>query len=329
VGSSWLLDSLRGFPGVRAYGEMRWLMPYQALMPEMHFYLGGIDNPLWDDMAPRLSGIALRVMKLKFDPYGFILPSYFEQIANEVDPTAIVSLRRCYFDIWQTWKLYGIRHLADRSQEEAAIRDADRDEKEALERFFAMFSDPLERLELMIDTGDGPGEISPDVTRYPIRDIVDDMLVFFYNDYMISKYVLPITKSLVIAYEDIADEFERLALFLGIMPSSRMSEKPLRSLLKRMEPKGEPLLEPSAGLYALSSYLQRRLAVAEAADFADDTVSCRGDRIEFRLPGIADLLSRFPETSRLQELVDGETWRAARSIYVPVMKATSLLSAAE
>ena len=119
VGSTWIQVSMHSLPEVFCTREIRWRMPYMYQAPPVHTYVDSTTTSIKERMEfgrrmARKDEATVVGAKLKFDPYGFAPPSAYADLGRILEPDVhVIFLRRSYFEIFQTWKAFGIRHLAN------------------------------------------------------------------------------------------------------------------------------------------------------------------------------------------------------------------------
>jgi hypothetical protein len=291
VGGTWLAAALNGVPDVSCAKELRWLMPYQARVG-VHSYLDPT-NLSTTTVAAMIDaandiGAHTRLLgtKLKFDPYGYVAPREFARIGVALPAdTAAIFLRRDYFEIFLSWKVYGIRHRANPDFFNAAPASRLR----GLEEFFEMHAAPVTAKPITFVAGPSCWEENG-TTNYSIDMAIHDLLVLFYNDLMIFEHIAD--RGLCLRYDDIAGNADSIAQWLSIDApalSASLALSPLAKLEDGDFPRQwscQPLEDVSRLLMDTFDRVARgRLAVS-------GVVSARSDRIVFTVAGLAQLISR-------------------------------------
>jgi hypothetical protein len=306
-------------PSVFATREIRWRLTYMHDAPPVHTYVDRTTRSIKEriDFGYRASGrkrdaIAIGA-KLKFDPFGYTAPSAFAALGEIIeDDVHVVFLRRRYFDIFATWKAFGIRHLANPN---AKVREKKRPggaaaEDARINRFHSLHGLPLEQKSVCI-TDDG-GVLARvlrnrldagQILHCSAGDAIDELLGLFYNDVLGLAAVSEHARIDILYYEDIRSRFFSVTEKLGL----GISEGEAIDLLDnaptlQIEPPDAKLVFPDKGLKAVSNYLDATFNRIRARELAASDV-IRTDEaegsIEFYLPELASILEQHPETRAL------------------------------
>lgn len=366
VGSTWLQAALHALPGVFSTREIRWRMPYQEQVWPVHTYVDSTTRSMKERLdhgrnRTRHRHVAATGAKLKFDPYGFVAPAAFASLSRIIEPDILVVLaRRSYFEILQTWKVFGIRHLANPAfrrkpagPASPAVPADPREERRAA-RFLAVHGEaPAVRTLLLTRDGHalaparcatGHSGGKPAVIRYPVEEAIDDLLVLFYNDVCALSLIRDRDDALLLDYRDIPERFSGIARRL--LPD--VTEAECRAILanpatRQIEPDGVQLVFPEAALRAVSAHLSEVFRELHEGTLKTIDVlhhDANPGRVTFALPGLQDILDRYPETRglaappraaarhRLARLLAGRptpgaragagTWAGKRPIYEPL-----------
>ncbi len=285
--------------------------------------------------------------KLKFDPYGYAPPSAFADLGKIVeDDVRVILLRRSYFEIFQTWKAFGIRHLANPNAKKFK-NGADRtsDDKARISRFHTMHGVPLDMKRVLLCSD---GNViarylhnkykSSDTLHYSVGDAIDDMLVLFYNDVCGLSVIEAHDNSDVFSYQDIRSKFFDLAQYLSVPVSAEKCEEVLdNAATRQIEPTGVTLVFPDEALREISDYLEtlfHRIRTGELK--AQDVIrySHAGCTVSFHLPGLASIFAKHEETEALLQsatvrssamlrrlLTDGRVPRRLRRLFASNVRA--------
>jgi hypothetical protein len=305
IGSTWLATSLHFLPGIRCRREIRWRMHYQDRDLDEHVYLEGENIFLKEAIryACRewLHGKDVAFgSKFKLDPYGFVDPTAFSDLASRLEPDVhVLLLKRSYFEIFQSWKAIGIRHLANGSVDNLVERD-----RALVERMIAHHSHPVVPLSVALTWGREPATTSvPDNTIfYPAESAIDDLLVMFFNDVMAFSAFRHASRFQVLEYKDIRNRFFRIAQVLNPALTEVLTAAILQNpLTQRVEPDNAEFVAPAAGLRAVSDHLDglfRRVADGRL-DVGDVVRFDRAGHPRFHVRGLRDILALYPETRDL------------------------------
>ena len=222
VGSTWVQSSLNSLPGVLSLREIRWKMPYAESLYPVHTYIdesthsfpamieAGLKDPLKDNQKISVMG-----SKLKFDPYGFVPPRFFKKLGFLIDDNVFVTfLRRPYIEIFQTWKLYGIRHLANLDTEQLHKQNAklfrSTAEYENICQFYNTHKTTLsaEKISLLKSSQDAVNQKNKEIEQvYPIEEAINDFLVLFYNDLLVFESLKHLRHFRCVNYASIEESF--------------------------------------------------------------------------------------------------------------------------
>ncbi len=317
VGSTWIQVSMHSLPEVFCTREIRWRMPYMnQAPPPVQTYIDSTTTSIKErlELGRRIAGKDKATVvgaKLKFDPYGFALPSAYADLGKILEPDVyVIFLRRSYFEIFQTWKAFGIRHLANPNAKKRERKKEDRQEKAGLNRFYTMHSVPLEQKQIFI-TRDGNvvarylhNKYSGSSNLYcSIGDAIDDLLVLFYNDVMGLSVVERHANTDIFYYQDIRSKFFDVTqkLALPVTPKDCREALDNASTLQ-IEPPGIKLVFPDDALKEISDYLDRtfhRIRVGELG--VGEVVRCDEQKgtVTFYLPALAAIFAKHQETQWL------------------------------
>ena len=351
VGSTWVQSSLNSFPGVFSLREIRWKMPYAEPIYPVHNYIEddtvSISELLESGFISKLEqhqDINVIGAKLKFDPYGFVPPKYFEKLKTIIEENVFVTLiRRPYVEIFQTWKLYGIRHLANLETEKLHIENTkalkSSGELDNLCLFYEHHKIPLRSNEITLETKTNLKDLfknTKDKTIYPLEDAIHDLFVLFYNDIMFLDVMKNAQQFNWINYASIEKDFHGIAknLLPGLKP-----EKSLQSIQEAPTSKIETcsddlekmtnnaLCEISNYLFSLASDIgngKQQLKSILNFDEISNTILFKGQKIFEICQKYKELQHLCIEDTTRQNrflMKDGERhWKVERSVYHPEKK---------
>ena len=357
VGSTWLTASLHSLPGIFCTREIRWRMPYHDKELLVHTYVDGTTRSMkerlesWLITSGKMDETKAVGAKLKFDPYGYVPPEAFSKLRKIIeDDVHIIFLRRPYFEIYETWHAFGIRHLANPNSKK---RRAERDKKSGgknssdSNRFQTVHQAPLAPSRINLTRN---GKILSRITQvfnktdeyfeksinHPIDDAIDELFGLFFNDVFIWSMIKENARAEIINYRDIRSRFISIARrFLPDISADECRESIERSPTLKIEPENIQFVFPDAGLKAVSDYLDNIFNKIISGDMSiDDVVEHCADegQIRFTVPGLAAVLEDFEETkglspgskptsNRVMRLFRRKTstgqWISRRPIYVP------------
>lgn len=333
VGSTWYQSAMHSLPGVFCTREIRWRMPYMDQVPPVHTYVDSTTSSIKErlEFGYRAGGMKKPAStlgaKLKFDPYGYAPPSAFGELKKILEEDVhVIFLRRSYFDIFQTWKAFGIRHLANPGARNAKSKGKQGEEtpydRELMNRFHKIHSVPLEQKRVFITGGGGVIARSlhnryagSDTLYYSIGDAIDDLLVLFYNDLFGLTVIQDRTDADVFYYEEIRQRFFPVTQRLGLPVDAEDCGAALNNAkTRKIEQPGVTLVAPDEGLREISVYLdnlfhQVRKGELETSDIVD--VDERKGSVTFRLSEFPAILGRHEETA---ELVRNGSWHPSQII---------------
>jgi hypothetical protein len=315
VGSTWLQAGMHALPSIYCTREIRWRMPYMEAAPPVHTYIDSTTTSIKErlEFGRRAAGkgeAGIVGAKLKFDPYGYVPPSSFDDLARIVeDDVYVIFLRRSYFEIFQTWKAFGIRHLANPNAK-APKAKPEGEEAARLNRFRAIHSVPLEQKRIFITSG---GHViarylhnrysGGDNLYYSVADAIDDMLVLFYNDLMALAVIEGRADADVLYYQDIRATFFDVTRTLGLPVSPENCVSILdNASTSRIEPPGVDLVYPSDALKEISDCLDALFHEVRKGERTRDQVvhyDPRSRTVSFDLPGLPAVFARHEETLAL------------------------------
>jgi hypothetical protein len=315
VGSTWFQAGMHSLPNVFCTREIRWRMPFLGEPPPVHTYIDGTTTSIKErlDHGVRVAGktgVTTIGAKLKFDPYGYAPPSAFRALGKILEPDVhVIFLRRSYLEIFQTWKAFGIRHLANPNAKKLK-KKANSEEKARLNRFHTMHNVPLEQKQIFITSN---GNViaralfnryrGSDHIYYSIGDAIDDLLVLFYNDIFALSAVESHPNTEIFSYQDIKDRFAGVARKLSLPVSAEECLDALDNApTLQIEPPGVELVFPDTALKEVSGYLESLFHKVRTAELhADEVVRCdeQNGAVTFHLPGLASILAKHEETRSL------------------------------
>ncbi|MBM3542904.1 MAG: hypothetical protein FJX44_00120 [Alphaproteobacteria bacterium] len=318
VGSTWFSAAMNSLPGVFCTREIRWRMPYMDQAPPVHTYIEGKTRSIKErlDYGYRASGgkreaVAIGA-KLKFDPFGYTAPSAYVDLGKIIEHDVYVAfLRRSYFEIFATWKAFGIRHLANpNARKKRKANDRTAESKQRVSRFHSMHSRPLEQRRVCLTSDGGvivrflQNRVSGGKTLYySISDAIDDLLVLFYNDLLGLTTIQGHRQVDIFGYDDIRTKFFPVTQKLGLAVTEAECLDMLdNASTRQIEPPGAKLVFPDTGLKAVADYLdlvfnQIRTGELDAAEVIH--VDESDGSIVFHLPGLAAILERHDEMREL------------------------------
>ena len=298
-------------------------MPYMTeAAPPVHTYVDSTTTSIKErlEVGYRVSGSKKPVTtlgaKLKFDPYGYAPPSAYSNLGKILDDDVhVVFVRRSYFEIFQTWKAFGIRHLANpKARKPRLDKDGDATGHDAalLNRFQSMHSIPLEQKRVLI-TRDGRviaralhnRYSGSDTIHYSITDALDDLLVLFYNDIFALRVIANCPDVGIFYYQDIRARFFDVAGKLDLPVSADDCVNALdHASTSQIEPPGAELVFPDQGLKDVAAYLDNVFWRVRGGEIsAAEVVRVDEDRgtVSFHLPGLSAILAEHEETAALLE----------------------------
>lgn len=323
-------------------------MPYHDVELDEHVYLDQSTSSMKEriDFACRGRDRDASMVigsKIKFDPYGFLSVRSFEILEKAVEQdVCVIMLRRSYFDIFQSWKVFGIRHLANTEIDRSLARD-----KNLVDKMIAHHSIPIEYKKIVITADGSPmfslDNESGDIIYYPIEDAVDDFLVLFYNDMMALASFRHVEDLKVVGYEDIDSSFRDLARTLnGTISNAECDAVLNNSLTLKIEPENAQLTYPEGPLREISEYLDSIFDVVLENNVPIEDLICvheGSSEVAFMLPGLSDMLAKhcgghqlrrnFIENGKpwyrrlLRRGMDADVWVAQRPVYLPQVRGAS------
>jgi hypothetical protein len=354
---------MHALPGIYCTREIRWKMPYLDQSPPVHTYIDASTNSMKERLedgreryGSNFPDVTTTGAKLKFDPYGFVPPSHFSKFGQIVeDDVHVFILRRPYFEIFQTWKIFGIRHLANpNAKAHNKKRDAPTDqvEQDRINRFHEHHAVPVEMKKIHLEWQKNPlsrfvlskARRKPDnreILHYQVREAIDDLFVLFYNDLLTISSFRDHNKSSVIDYSMIGDEFFTIAQkFCPDISLAECQDILENSATLKIEPDNTQLVFPEGALRDISDHLfslttdvlNGHLTVNDIVQFDE-----QNDVVSFHIPRLVDILLKHKETKALayhpgksknifhrvlqrifQKNKKITTWTVNRPIYQPV-----------
>jgi hypothetical protein len=318
VGSTWFTSSLNDLPGIFCTREIRWRMPYQSHVPPVHTYIDSSTRSMKErlEVGYKIAGkqdVSAVGAKLKFDPYGYAPPAAFAHLREILeDDVEVVFLRRPYFEIFATWKAYGIRHLANPNYINHSRKKKFIQSKPVKpNRFNETHGKSLERTGILITRGGkvlAPIEVgahnTSKIVHYSINSAIDDLLVLFYNDILAFEAVRNHPNMQIVHYEDIREQFTSIAQRLSPNDRGDMSAILDNAATRKIETPGERLVFPDAALREISNHLDSLFhELCSGRLGITDLVQCDVENkiITFELPGIHKTFAKHQETRGIEQ----------------------------
>lgn len=230
-------------------------------------------------------------------------------------------LRRSYFEIFQTWKIFGIRHLPNPKyknfKRKLRIEAGDAvspKEAKGTDRFHRHHSAPpkLKRILLtrnqfpmsrLIASMNKPHAETKDVILYPIEEAIEDMFVLFFNDILVLSLLKGRDRAQVIDYKDIESKFFSIARKLVPTVTPEECKDVLENApTRKIEPEGVQLVFPDDALREISDYLTSLVdEVLEGRLRVEDIVRYneQENTLFFHTPRLVSILEKHDETRGL------------------------------
>lgn len=364
VGSTWLQACMNSLPGVYCTREIRWKMPYFDQAPLVHNYVDDTTRSMRERLEYGLRTAGAKNVtavgaKLKFDPYGFVRPAAFEKLGRIMeDDISIVMLRRSYFEIFATWKAFGIRHLANPNERKNLLsgkpNKGDQEERKHVNRFHTVHSVPLEQTKLILTRqGKMVAKVANFLSRmahasdrdqakllYPIEDAIQDLFVLFFNDIFMLSLLRGRKDAHVVDYNNIESEFYPFARkFTDVVSPEDCQDILKYSPTRKIESDGVQLVFPDGALIEISNYLDHLFN-----DVKNDKLSINSviryddvkDSVSFFTPDMYYIFQKHEETKNFplkilkNKLIHtlfwvrekGNFWESPRQVYLPVANAS-------
>lgn len=324
VGSTWLTSSLHNLSGVCCTREVRWHMPYQGPALPVHIYIdsktqsmSGALQAWFDVLGPKHETNVLGA-KLKFDPYGYVPPSAFSELRKIIeDDIHMIFLRRPYFEIYETWRAFGIRHLVNpkwKIRRLKAKKNLSEQDQLSLARFQSTHGVPLEAnkinltrngkiLSRLTQIFNEKDDYYHNIINQPVVEAIDDLFVLFFNDVFIWSMVQDHPNVEIIYYRDIGARFASVAQkFVPGIAEEECQDALAHAPTDKIEPDGIQFVFPDDALKAISRQLDavfNRIVAGELS--IEDVVRYNEDhgQIRFTIPGLAAILEAHEETHGL------------------------------
>ncbi len=319
VGSTWFASSIHNLPDVYCTREIRWRMPYQVQAPRVHSYIDSTTRSIKErlEFGVRAAGKRNLVAvgaKLKFDPLGYALPSAFSELRRILeDDVHVIFLRRSYFEIFQTWRAFGIRHRANPNASKTPSKEQGSEttgrHAERLNRFHTMHRAPFKQKRVLI-TGDGNviarflhNSYGGETLYHSISDAIDDLLVLFYNDVFGLTVIDGHHNTDAFTYPEIRSKFFDVAQNLSLAVSAEECRAALNNATtSQIETPGLDLVYPVNALKEVSEHLDSVFHRIRAGGLSPDAVVRFDEQkgcVSFHLPGLVSILARHEETAGL------------------------------
>lgn len=339
VGSTWLQVCLHSLPGVFCTRELRWRMPYQVEAPPVHTYIDNSTSSIKERLESWLNVIGKRdVMtlgaKLKFDPFGYAPPSAFAKLGEIIeDDVHVIFVRRSYFEIFETWKAFGIRHLANPNANKKPNKNivATSEEDIRLNRFYTMHSVPLEQKRVIITSDNNviPRSLhnrysGSDKIYYSISDAIDDLLVLFYNDVFGLSVIKGHDFADTFYYQDIRPKFFDVTQNLSLPVSTDDCRNALNNATtSQIEPPGLKVVYPDDALKEISAHLDSVFRGIQSGQLTSEDVVRVDEQkgsVSFHLPGLTSIFAKHEETEDLLRSRRSSSSQFLRSIFAPTRR---------
>ncbi len=366
VGSTWLQTCLHALPGVFCIRETRWRMPYQEEDWWTHTYIDHLTRSMKErlDHGRGLAGVQDVVAtgaKFKVDPYWYVLPDAFNDLGKIIEEDVyVIMVRRSYFEIFETWKAFGIRHLANPSSRQSMLRKRltmeGFEQEKWVDRFFADHSAPLTPKKVFItragksafttsDYLNDGNECPEDIVHCDIDDAVSDLLVLFYNDVNMWNVLRERPQADLLDYREIEARFYSISQrILPDVTRDECQQVLANSATRKMEMDGVRRVFPNDALREISEYLMALFDAVKAGELpAEDIVRYDAGRkaVEFSIPNLQSILEKHEETNGLRlglapsgrlfrrlfarDIKTERWWVARRPVYLPTRHSRSRL----
>ena len=306
VGSTWLQTSFQMIPDTMCGREIRWKMAYQASM-NFHTYIDQSTSSMKERIEKACVGrqfknkgtIVSLGAKLKFDPYGYVPPEYFRKLSRLVeDDITVIYLTRPYFEIFQSWRAFGIRHLMNPEVRENRYADSGMNANFSVANDFPLVKSVIRITKNGVRLDAEPSGADNDID-FPISSAIEELFVLFYNDIMAFQALRHVANFIPVDYRDIGKMTPNLAKAIGTeSPQEVIDEVFSKPMTSKMEQEGEVLVSPVDPLRSISNCLDRAFG-----DFAAGRLQL-ADIVQYQDEPRAVIFSNIPGLDRLWAEVD-------------------------